>query len=200
MIEFRKVRLSESKIIAKIHTETFKNSFLTSLGSNFLKTYYEACIKSKETICLCAVKNNNNIVGFCFGTLYSKGFSKRLILSNFFPFTIQFIIIFFSNPSAIIRLIKNLDKGDNRADDGSYAELVSIGVLNKNKGLGIGKNILSEFEKYVSYNNVTRICLTTDTEENNYVLKFYKSMGYKIFYEFITHPNRKMYKLFKNII
>lgn len=200
MIEFRKARFSEAKIIAKIHTKTFKNSFLTSLGRSFLKTYYEACIKSKETICLCAIENNKGIVGFCFGTLSSKGFSKRLILNNFFPFVIQFTRIFFSKPKAIIRLIKNLDKGNDTEDDGIYAELVSIGVLKENKGLGIGKNMLSKFEKNVRSNNVNKICLTTDAEKNNYVLKFYKSMGYEIFYEFTTHPNRKMYKLFKKNI
>lgn len=200
MIEFRKARFSEAKVIAKIHTRTFINSFLTSLGHSFLKTYYEACIKSKETICLCAIENNNDIVGFCFGTLSSKRFSKRLILNNFFPFVIQFTRIFFSKPAAIIRLFKNLDKGNDTEDDGIYAELVSIGVLKENKGLGIGKNILSEFEKNVRSKNVNKICLTTDAENNNYVLKFYKSMGYEIFYEFITYPNRKMYKLFKKII
>ena len=42
---------------------------------------------------------------------------------------IQGIIILFSNPKAIVRLLKNLGKNINTEDRGDYVELLSIGVL-----------------------------------------------------------------------
>lgn len=199
MVTYRGAEIVDLDIITEIHSRTFNNFFLTSLGISFLKTYYQACIKSKEAISLCSIDENNNIVGFCFGALYSKGFNKRLILSNWFPFLIQAIRILFSKPKALIRLFRNLKKEGNIEDIGDYAELYSIAVLNEKKGLGIGKGLLIEFENYLKKELIKKASLTTDFNSNDAVLGFYKSMGYDVYYEFITYPNRKMFRLIKNI-
>lgn len=196
---YKEAKLIDVDIIAEIHSRTFNNFFLTSLGMSFLKTYYKACIKSKEAISLCSLDENNNIVGFCFGALYSKGFNKRLILNNWSSFLIQSIRILFYKPKAVIRLLRNLKKEGNVKDNGDYAELYSIAVLTEKKGLGIGKGLLIEFEKYVKKELITNVSLTTDSKSNEAVLRFYKSMGYNVYYEFITYPNRIMFRLIKNL-
>jgi hypothetical protein len=66
---YKEAKLIDVDIIAEIHSRTFNNFFLTSLGMSFLKTYYKACIKSKEAISLCSLDENNNIVGFCFAAI-----------------------------------------------------------------------------------------------------------------------------------
>lgn len=199
MITYRKPTVSEAEEIAIVHLKTFKNFFLSTLGKSFLITYYKSCIKYKEAVSVCAVDENNLIIGFSFGSLSSKGFHKKLILNNFFAFSLQFIRILLSNPKAIIRLFKNLQKNANPEDDGDYAELLSIGVLEEKKGLGIGKELIVEFEKKCNKEKIKRISLTTDFNSNDSVLKFYKSMGYNKYYEFVTYPNRKMLKLIKKI-
>ena len=199
MVKYRKARSSDAKNVAKIHAETFKNFFLSSLGSSFLITYYNACIKSKEAISICALDKDNNVVGFCFGTLYSKGFNKRLILNNFFSFTIQTIRIIFYKPKAIIRLFENLNKEGDLDDNGDYSELLSIGVTPDQNGLGIGQQLIAKFENQVRQKGVTTIALTTDADSNDSVLRFYKKSGYIIYYNFETYPNRKMLKLIKQL-
>lgn len=199
MIIYRKPTLLEAEKIAAVHLKTFKNFFLSSLGKSFLVTYYKSCIKSKNAISICAVDEENIILGFCFGSLSSIGFHKKLILNNIQAFTLQALSIFFSKPTAIVRLLKNLKKEAHPDDNGDYAEVLSIGVLAEKKGLGIGKGLILDFEKNIKKKQIKRISLTTDYNGNTAVLKFYKSMGYEEFYDFVTYPNRRMFKLIKNL-
>ncbi len=198
-MKYRIVEISESKELAEIHLKSFKDFFLSSLGERFLTTYYKSCLKSKESIAICATDENENIIGFSVGCQHSKGFHKKLIKQNFLPFMLQGISILFSNPKAIIRLSNNLGKNSNVEDNGNYAELLSIGVLPSHNGKGIGKELIAKFEEEAIKRGCAEMTLTTDFNENNKVLEFYKGTGYDIYYEFITYPNRKMYKLIKSL-
>lgn len=199
MIIYRKPKPKEAKIIAQIHSKTFMSFFLTSLGVDFLKLYYKSSINFEEAVIVCAFDKEDNMIGFSMGTLNSNGFHKRLILSNKISFLWRAFLILLTNPKALYRLKQNLNKKSNPKDTGDYAELLSIGVLPKYKGLGIGKGLLIEFENRVKENGINKISLTTDFNYNESVINFYKSMKFDVFYEFITYPNRKMYKLIKNI-
>lgn len=196
-MKFRVVKLIESKSLASIHAEAFKDFFLTSLGPHFLNTYYKSCIKSDEAIAICAIDENENIIGISVGCQLSKGFHKRLIKQNLFAFMLQGIIIFFTKPKAIIRLLNNLGKKADINDTGNYAELLSIAVRPAYNGLGVGKELIKKFEEEAMNKGCLEIALTTDFDNNSKVLEFYKSNGYEIYYQFVTFPNRKMYKLKK---
>ena len=199
IMKYRTVKTSESKELATLHLESFKDFFLTSLGTRFFTTYSTSCLKSDESIAICATDDNGKLIGFSVGCQRSKGFHKRLIRQNLTAFVLQGIIILFSNPKAIIRLGNNLGKNSDKRDDGNYAELLSIGVLPNYNGQGIGKELIRKFEEDAVNKGCAEMALTTDFNENNKVLEFYKSTGYKIYYEFTTYPNRRMYKLKKNI-
>jgi ribosomal protein S18 acetylase RimI-like enzyme len=114
-------------------------------------------------------------------------------------FLFQGIVILFSKPRALWRLVKNMEKNKIRIDDGLYAELLSIAVSPNVKGLGIGKELISHFEAEAKVRGCKKIALTTDYYNNDDVVAFYKKSGYKVFYEFTTYPNRKMYKLIKKL-
>ena len=198
MISYRKSKVSDSNQIAKIHLKSFPTFFLTTLGYSFLKTYYTSCVKSKEAISICAINNETKkILGFAVGCLNSKGFNKKLIYSNLGAYFYQTLILLFTKPVALIRLFKNLGKGNIESDKGNYAELLSIGVSPDQNGLGIGQHLLAKFENQVREKGINTITLTTDADSNDSVLRFYKKSGYKVYYDFITFPNRKMLKLIK---
>jgi ribosomal protein S18 acetylase RimI-like enzyme len=201
-MNYRSITVNESKILAEIHTETFENFFLTTLGRRFLNTYYKSCIKCDESIIICAVNENEDIVGFSVGCERSNGFHKRLIKQNLLAFTLQGLIILFTSPKSIIRLLNNLGKKtDNTdySDKGNYAELLSIAVLPNYKGQGIGKELIRRFEVEAIKKGCSELTLTTDYYNNSNVLEFYKTNGFNVYYEFTTYPNRKMYKLIKNL-
>ena len=198
MISYRKSITSDSNQIAKLHLKSFPDFFLTTLGYSFLKTYYKSCAKSKEAISICAIDfESNKILGFAVGCMNSKGFNKKLIYSNIGSYFYQTVILLFTKPIALIRLFKNLGKGNVLNDKGNYAELLSIGVSPDQNGLGIGQHLLAKFENQVREKGINTITLTTDADSNDSVLRFYKKSGYKVYYDFITFPNRKMLKLIK---
>ena len=201
MVKYIKSTIDKSDQIAKIHLKSFPNFFLTTLGYSFLKTYYKSCAKSKDAISICAIDDDTKtLLGFSVGCFNSKGFNKKLIYTNLDAYFFQTIILLFTKTIALVRLFKNLGKGKNvNNDDGNYAELLSIGVSPDNNGLGIGQKLLVEFENKVKEKGINVITLTTDADANDNVLKFYKKSGYEVYYEFVTYPRRKMFKLIKKI-
>lgn len=185
--------------IVRMHCSAFKGFFLTSLGADFLKFYYLNFVRSKETVTLVA-EDGNRVVGFSAATTNCKGFNSRLIKSNLFGFCMLTLKLIFTNPKALLRLVKNLTKKSSEIDDNEeYAELYSIGVDQSQQGKGIGKLMLTKTEVALKHKGVEKVSLTTDYNENEHAIGFYKSMGYKTLYEFVTYPNRKMYRFIKTL-
>ncbi len=197
MSDFRFRKMVESDVIkvSLIHTKAFKDFFLTSLGMNFLKTYYRACLKNQHTIAFCAEDNMGNLVGFATGSIWAKGYHKTIFLNNIISFIASLTFSILKNPRILIRLVMNLEKKENTNDTGEYAELLSICVNPDYKGGGVGKELLMVFHLEVKKRGGVKVALTTDKLNNEAVLAFYKKCGYTTLYDFIAYPKREMYKL-----
>lgn len=198
-MNIRKATVNDVDTIVKIHCDAFKGFFLTSLGSQFLKFYYSCFIKSSETVTMVA-EEDGVIYGFSASTKACKGFNNRLIKSNLFAFAILSLKMLFTTPKSLLRLVKNLTKKSDSVDDEEdYAELYSIAVSKATQGKGVGKLLLAESERIMKSEGVQRVSLTTDFYNNEKTVGFYNSMGYETLYEFVTYPNRKMYRLIKTL-
>lgn len=146
MINIRPATQSDVPAIVAIHQSAFKDFFLTSLGSRFLTTYYSCFIKSGETVTLCA-EEDGSLLGFSAATSVSKGFNGRLIKANAARFSALAVKMLFTNPSALVRLVKNFTKkSDEVADAEDYGELFSIGVSADSQGKGVGKKLITTTE------------------------------------------------------
>lgn len=194
---YRTVNKNEYKQLAAIHHDAFKEFFLTSLGLSFLQTYYKVVLTSGLSIAVCAVDENNKILGFSTGSKTKGNYHSKILLSGFFCFLLQALRLIIIRPVALMRLAINLNKSPHPHVAGNCSELLSIAVLPEAKGHGIGKGLLSAYEKEARNAGFSCIALTTDYENNDAVVAFYKSCGYKIFFDFITFPNRRMYKMIK---
>lgn len=200
MIEVRKISKEDIVTVVQIHQDAFDGFFLTELGSDFLKLYYESVVENVRGILLGCYKDSQ-LVGFCAATTLSQGFNKKLVLDNITSFFCMALSLLFSKPDALIRLLKNFTKSNPSINDkGLYAELLSIGVLSNAQGLGIGKLLLFQLEKELSQKNCKKLSLTTDYYKNEKAIGFYKSLGYEILYDFVAYPKRKMYRLVKKLI
>ena len=196
----RKAKVEDVDSIVNIHKAAFESFFLTSLGERFLKLYYSTFIKSKKGVVYCAEKNDN-VVGFSACSYKSRGFNAYLIKKNLIKYGIEFGILLFSKPKAIIRLVKNFNKEskDTTVDDnGEYAELYSIAISPTCQGEGLGKFLLTVTESDVREHN-NRISLTTDFNNNEKTIGFYRSLGYQDYYDFVTYPERRMWRLIKEL-
>ena len=199
MIAIQKATINDIDAIVSIHEAAFPDFFLTQLGTAFLKLYYKSVMKHKVGMLLIC-KMDGDTIGLCAGTIISAGFNTRLVKANLFQFGWESVKILFSKPMGLIRLMKNMNKEDSSVgDDGNYAELLSIAVDPKVQRSGAGKAMLSELEKVMKEKGGERLSLTTDYEDNDKAVSFYKSLGYEPWYDFVTYPNRKMWRMIKKL-
>lgn len=199
MIEIIKAQEKDIPYIVAIHVKAFPNFFLTSLGEGFLRLYYDSVLRSPDGVLLIG-RSEEVITGFCAGTLFSAGFNTRLIKSNLMGYTGQGIKLLFTHPLRIWHLFKNMTKENTDVGDkGEYAELLSIGVDPEKQGGGVGKKMLLALEEEVAQRGRIKLSLTTDYENNEKAIGFYHSLGYYEWYDFVTYPNRRMYRMIKEL-
>lgn len=199
MIVIKKATFKDIDRIVSIHISAFPNFFLTSLGKDFLKTYYSCFVISTEGVVLCA-ENEGEVVGFSASAIHCRGFNLKLIKKNIGRFFLLSVKLLFTSPKSLIRLAKNLTKKSSQIDDNEdYAELYSIGVAKGQQGLGVGKQLLTETENILKEKGIKEVSLTTDYYENAATLHFYQTMKYEILYEFDAYPKRRMYRLIKEM-
>lgn len=199
MIEIREASTTDIERIVTVHNAAFKDFFLTSLGNRFLALYYRSVLNHPHGILLVS-DNEEGVIGFCAGTSLSAGFNSSLIKSNFSAYALVTAKLLFTNPASLWHLFKNFSKEDsNVGDKGEYAELLSIGVDPNVQRSGAGKAMLLALEEEVKKRGGKQLSLTTDYNDNEKTIGFYHSLGYKEWYDFVTYPNRRMYRLIKEI-
>lgn len=199
MIKIREAFPTDIEKVVDVHNAAFKDFFLTSLGSKFLALYYRSVLMHPRGILLVS-DNGEEIIGFCAGTLLSAGFNSSLIKSNFSAYVLESFKLLFTNPISLWHLFKNFSKEDSNAGDkGEYAELLSIGVDPSVQRSGAGKAMLLALEEVVKKRGGKQLSLTTDYNDNEKAIGFYNSLGYREWYDFVTYPNRRMYRLIKDI-
>lgn len=200
MIRIEKASNKDVDGIVKIHLAAFEDFFLSSLGERFLRIYYSSFIESDNGVVLCA-KNNEGVVGFSACSYLSRGFNSSLIKQNLASFGLEAFMLLFSKPTALVRLAKNMNKESDDAtidDKGEYAELYSIAVSPSCQGEGVGKKLLIATEEDVKKHN-DKISLTTDYFNNDKTIAFYHALGYGNLYEFVTYPERRMWRMIKKL-
>ena len=198
-MEMRKITKKHIPFVVDLHKDSFKGFFLTELGDHFLAVYYD-CVRTDSNGILIGLYTGNKLCGFFAAAIVSKGFNKKLIAKNFFRFSFIAIHLLFTRMSSLIRLLKNISKKSPEIiDNGEYAELLSVGVASDEQGKGIGKQLLMQFENEAQLHDVSTLSLTTDFLHNDKVIHFYKSLGYIIFYDFIAYPDRRMYRMIKQL-
>ena len=197
MIAIQKATINEIDAIVSVHEAAFPDFFLTQLGTAFLRLYYKSVMNHNDGVLL-VCKMDGGTIGLCAGTVLSAGFNTKLIKANLFQFGWESMKILFTKPKALIHLMKNMSKEDSTVgDDGKYAELLSIAVDPKVQRSGAGKAMLLELEKVIKEKGGVELSLTTDYVDNDKAVSFYKSLGYEPWYDFVTYPNRRMWRMMK---
>ena len=191
----RKATNKDIDSIVEIHMERFSSFFLTTLGSSFLKVFYKAFLKNPGVLII--LEDDGDIKGFAAGSRDNRSFFKKLLKNNLLEFCFAGARVLLTNPTALKRMATNAGKSEK--NNLIFAELLSIATL-KNKR-GYGKILLEEFEKEIVKENMNDlpVSLTTDYDDNEKAVQFYKDCGYEIQEVFQSFKNRKMYRFIKKL-
>lgn len=198
-MNIRKAISKDIKGIVDVHCSAFKGFFLTELGSNFLQLYYSSYFREPSAVLLVAEKEGE-VIGFSSATSLSAGFNTRLVKKGFLRYALRGCMIAISKPKALVNLAKNWSHRDpSVVDNGDYAELMSIAVSPNAQGGGVGKQLIKKTEEVVKDHCASRFSLTTDYYNNESTIAFYKRCGYEVMYEFTAYPDRKMFRMIKEL-
>ncbi|MBV2224390.1 MAG: GNAT family N-acetyltransferase [Cloacibacterium sp.] len=191
----RKAEVKDLNQIVAIHFERFSGFFLTSLGRDFLKTFYKAYLKNPGV--LLVLEDEGEVKGFAAGSRDNRGFFKKLLKNNLISFALFGLKILFTNPKALKRMSSNAGKSEK--NNFIFAELLSIATLKNKKGYG--KILLQEFEKEIARENKENlpVSLTTDFDNNDKAVQFYKDCEYQVQEIFESYQGRKMYRFIKKL-
>jgi ribosomal protein S18 acetylase RimI-like enzyme len=195
MMNVRKAQPKDINDVVAIHLQRFSHFFLTTLGASFLAVFYKSFLKVPGI--LLVLEEEGVIQGFAAGSLSNQGFFKKLLKNNLIGFMGEGIKILVTKPKALLRMASNAGKSEGSGI--VFAELLSIATYQNKKGYG--KILLDAFEKEVTACNkeLLPISLTTDYENNEKAVQFYKDCGYTVCETFESYQNRKMYRFIKNL-
>ena len=120
-MNYRLGKPSDAKRLAQIHSKIREVNGLgifVLMGGVFLKTYYQLVLEDPWSYCLCAVNENDEVVGYSFNLIDSERHHKFLY-SHKFKLAISALGTVCSKPKLLIehyRRYKSL-----KSNDGIYA-------------------------------------------------------------------------------
>lgn len=166
-----KAKKNDAKDIARIHRETIKFGFLSTLGDDFLKNLYQFIISSNYSRCYIC-KNHNKSFGFICVSLNSKKTYSEFLKRNLS----LAIVIFIKNVFSINRVSKIFDHlfYNSKKKDLPNAELLSVAVVEEFKRKKIGSELFNHAMNYFKENNIKDFVITTganNIESNEYFKK-----------------------------
>jgi hypothetical protein len=181
--------------IVDLHLKAFRFFFLTTLGRPFLRGFYKAIIHNSNGIGI-GILEKEKLLAFAIGSSKKGGFYSDIFKNNFFYLGLCCLPSVIRKPQIIIRILKSLfAKDTSEAIILGSATLLSICVDPAKSKEGLGELTLKAFEKEV-FLVANGLSLTTDSDNNDHVNRFYIKNNYKLVSDF-TQGERKMNLYYK---
>ena len=164
--------------VVLIHQKAFPDFFMTLLGASFLRAYYSSILKFENSIALVHVGRNGDLDGFAVGSVGPENFYKFLF-SRPIGICWGILVGLFRRPYLLKRILNNVIRvKESKILKGNdlRCELSSIGV--STNGSGIGQALLGRFVILAFETGAKELVLTTDLNNNDGVIAFYKAKGF----------------------
>lgn len=188
----RPLRLDEISRAVAIHKAAFPEFFLTFLGNDFLKLLYRSYITGTEEVAFAALYREQ-IIGTLLGTTHPEKFYRRLVIKYAWQFALAALKPFLRKPAILPRLIRALVyQGDHPDLENGGALLASICVDVPFQHRGIGRYLVTAFEREVFRQGARFAYLITDRDHNEGTRLFYERLGWIAADEFTTGAGRSM--------
>lgn len=189
------------QLIVKCHLEAFPSFFLSLLGPKFLNCFYEAFICNKDAGLLVALERNT-VVGFAAYVMNPNTFFSQLKQEKGIRLFGYALPALFKSPIKVMKKIFRgiFYRGDQVSEIHGAALLSSIGVSPLAAGKSVGTKLLTEVEACIVQSGIKQIYLTTDSDNNDATLGFYRKNGYSEHSRYKQSGDRSMLRLIKQLV
>ncbi len=188
----RSATVSDLAGIVAIHQKAFNQFFLTRMGSEFLRRYYELVLNYRSGIVL--VSERHGIInGFVCGFADPAEF-YRSMWRNRVRFALPALAALLRHPSLGANVIHAVRRIQTSATQGSRVscELSSIAVIPEASGKGVGRTLLEAFLDQSWAKQAENVYLTTDADGNGAANALYRDMGFQHSRRFLQKKDRWM--------
>lgn len=192
MISLRTATKTDVVGIVNVHLSSFENFFLTFLGRRFLELMYHEVLREPNHVAIVAESQEGEILGFVAGVTNQTSYYHRLVTEKWFVFALASVRSVFRQPSIVPRLFRALKYTGKASAAACPALLLSIAVSPNAKGKGIGRLLVQQFLTDMAEKGVTKVCLTTDRDNNQATNNFYRKLGFTKIHDFETPEGRWM--------
>jgi ribosomal protein S18 acetylase RimI-like enzyme len=175
----RRATPNDLSAVVTIHQSVFRHFFLTQLGANFLRRYYDLVLTYDLGILL-VYEAEGSLRGFVCGFVdppefYQRMWSARLSLA------IPVLSALVRHPALIGRVISGVRRVHSTASEWPprSCELSSIAVAPASAGNGVGKALAESFLNEAKSLEARCVYLTTDADGNDAANAFYCNVGFE---------------------
>ena len=177
--------------VVDIHLRSFEQFFLTFLGPQFLRLYYEGVVAYPGSVGYVYV-DDERVVGFVCGALSPSNFYKLLLRTRWHRFALAAASAALQRPSIIPRLWRAFAYPSQTPSQSDTATLMSIAVDPTYQAKGVGVQLVAAFLEGMRARGVKRVALTTDRCGNDITNAFYQKIGFRCQRTFLTPEGREM--------
>ncbi len=189
--------------VVSVHLRSFPGFFLSFLGPQFLRLYYESIVDYPDAAGYVCVEDDR-VIGFVCGTVSPSRFYSYLLRTRWLRFALAALSAVFRNPSIVPRLVRAWvyprqasEREDSYSDDAPSgvpvsATLTSIGVDPSHQYRGVGSELVAAFLENMRARGVTSVHLTTDQQDNEQASAFYQRQGFRCLSTYTTPEGRVM--------
>jgi glycosyltransferase involved in cell wall biosynthesis/ribosomal protein S18 acetylase RimI-like enzyme len=178
--------------IVAIHQKAFSQFFLTRLGAEFLRLYYELVLNYHAGIVLVS-ESRGALDGFVCGFVDPAEF-YRLMWRNKHHFALPALSGLIRHPSLAARILYGVRRIQSSASQGPprSSELSSIAVAPHALGNGLGKTLVHAFLEQSWSMDAQCVYLTTDADGNEQANALYRAAGFQHVSRFLQRKGRWM--------
>lgn len=195
----REMVMADVTEVVTIHISSFPGFFLTFLGENFLRIYYESVLEQEDRIAFISFSETAQIEGFVVGSANPRGFYSRLLAKKWYKFALASIVPALKKPRIIIRLLRALAYPAANPAGENMCGLYSVCVNPTTQSRGIGQQLVERFLQDAKAKSCQEVFLTTDKLNNQNVNCFYQKLGFQVEKEYTTPEGRQMLYYVKRI-
>jgi ribosomal protein S18 acetylase RimI-like enzyme len=175
--------------MVQLHERTNPTSFLTSLGSDFLRAMYARFIRDSDGIAVIAVDpETDRLAGTAIGCTRVKWFYRKLGLFLCFSYAKSRLNSLYRRQHLNVGAAKRYQGQVVLFPDPNAAYFTQLNVSPDFQRRGVGTDLAAHFYSEVRFRGLDRVFLITDAD-NASVRSLHEKMGCTLVKEFTTPAN-----------